>query len=93
MRVWDQRRALLAESDQFIQIVSCNTHNISCITKTIALDGVGSENFVAGKYVCIRRANDMHQEGGYIPSPQVNDIFQISMAHTMLMMLLRYSRH
>ena len=64
--------ALLPESDQFIQIVSCNTHNISCITKTIALDGVGSENFVAGKYVCIRRANDMHQEGGYIPSPQVN---------------------
>lgn len=64
--------ALMVESDQFIQIVSCNTHNISCITKTIALDGLGSENFVAGKYVCIRRANDMHQESGYIPSPQVN---------------------
>ena len=42
------------------------------IIKTIAFDGVGSVNFVAGKYVCIRRANDMHQEGGYIPSPQVN---------------------
>ena len=31
--------SVLGSDDQFIQIVSCNTHNISCITNTIALIG------------------------------------------------------
>ena len=65
--------ALNIDDDQFIQVVSCNTHNISCITNTIALDGNSADNLVEGKYLCVRRANDMHQEGGYIPSPLVNE--------------------
>ena len=28
----------LTEGDQFIQIVSCNTHNLSCITDTLAVN-------------------------------------------------------
>ena len=64
--------ALNIFKDQFIQIVSCNTHNISCITNTIALNENNAENLLEGKYVCVRRANDMHQEEGYIPSPLVN---------------------
>ena len=64
--------ALNIAKDQFIQIVSCNTHNISCITNTIALNENNAENLLEGKYVCVRRANDMHQEEGYIPSPLVN---------------------
>ena len=56
--------------NQFIQIVSCNTHNIACITKTLALGDV-KDNLVEGRYVCIRRANDLSQSNNFIPSPQV----------------------
>lgn len=61
----------LNEEDQFIQIVSCNTHNLSCITNTLALNNSGPDNLIEGKFVCIRRANDISQPGGFIPSPQV----------------------
>jgi len=60
----------LNAKDKFIQIVSCNTHNMACITKTIALDG-DPDNLIEGKYVCIRRANDISQPENFIPSPQV----------------------
>lgn len=60
----------LNSSDKFIQIVSCNTHNISCITKTLALSE-DPENLIEGKYVCIRRANDLSQLESFIPAPQV----------------------
>ena len=60
----------LNSADQFIQIVSCNTHNMSCITKTLALKE-DSENLIEGKYICIRRANDLSQATNFIPSPQV----------------------
>ena len=60
----------LDANDQFIQIVSCNTHNVSCITDALAVKN-DPDNLVEGKYVCIRRANDISQETGFIPSPQV----------------------
>lgn len=63
--------ALIKEEDKFIQIVSCNTHNISCIIDTLALDGEDSDNLQSGRFICIRRANDVSQSSGYIPSPQV----------------------
>ena len=59
--------------EQFVQIVSCNTHNISCITKTIIIDGFGPENLIDGRYVCIRRANDTSQAGSFIASPAVSN--------------------
>ena len=60
----------LVYSDKFIQIVSCNTHNISCVTNTLAVNE-DLDNLVEGKYVCIRRANDLSQTGSFIPAPQV----------------------
>ena len=67
------------ENSQFIQIVSCNTHNIACITKTLAIDDFGPENLLEGRFVCVRRANDTSQSTGYIASPSVgshsDDIF------------------
>jgi len=57
--------------NQFVQIVSCNTHNISCITNTLALNEFGPENLVEGRYVCVRRANDTSQSGSFIPAPVV----------------------
>jgi len=64
---------LINDSDQqFIQIVSCNTHNISCITNTIAIDGYGADNLIDGRYVCIRRANDISQARNFIAAPSVS---------------------
>ena len=60
----------LDTNDQFIQVVSCNTHNMACITKTLALDN-NPDNLLEGKYVCVRRANDLSQKDGFIPSPKV----------------------
>ena len=62
--------AALNPKDQFIQIVSCNTHNMACITKTLALND-DPDNLIEGNYVCIRRANDLSQPDNFIPSPQV----------------------
>ena len=62
---------IMSPKDKFIQIVSCNTHNIACVTKTIALDD-DPNNLIEGKYVCIRRANDISQTDNFIPSPQIS---------------------
>ena len=43
---------------------------MSCITKTLALSE-DSDNLIEGKYVCIRRANDISQPDSFIPAPQV----------------------
>jgi len=60
----------ILESDpNFIQVVSCNTHNIASLLKALS-----SENFynvIQGDFTCIRRANDISQEGGFIASPEV----------------------
>ena len=64
--------SMLNSDDQFVQIVSCNTHNLCCITHTLALDG-DYDNLEEGKFVCIRRANDISQTGSFIPAPQVGN--------------------
>ena len=56
---------------QFVQVVSCNTHNIACITNTLTLDGYGPENLREGRFVCVRRANDTSQASSFIPAPAV----------------------
>ena len=61
----------LNQEDKFIQIVSCNTHNISCLTKTIAFNEDSNNNLDKGDFICIRRANDLSQEDGFIPAPKV----------------------
>ncbi len=64
--------ALMAGTDNFIQVVSCNTHNLACITKTLALhNDVEPDNLVDARFVCIRRANDISQIESFIPAPQV----------------------
>ncbi len=60
------------KDDKYIQIVSCNTHNIAVAIKCIALDD-GLDNFVSGRFVCIRRASDISQESKFIPAPYVNE--------------------
>ena len=63
--------ALQEKADRFLQIVSCNTHNLASLIHTLALADGGPENLVDGRFVCMRRSNDISQDGGFVPSPVV----------------------
>jgi glyceraldehyde-3-phosphate dehydrogenase (NAD(P)) len=65
--------ALVKGKDQFIQIVSCNTHNLSVLIESLALEGHGPGNLVGGRFVCMRRSNDISQDGSFVPSPVVGN--------------------
>lgn len=62
--------ALVAGEDRFVQIVSCNTHNITTLIKTLCHDD-DSYCLQQGNFVCMRRANDVTQTGGFIPAPSL----------------------
>lgn len=64
--------ALHRESDRFLQIVSCNTHNISVLIKTLGMDPDGTNHLVDGRFLCMRRANDISQDTGFVASPTVD---------------------
>lgn len=51
----------LTQDDRFIQVVSCNTHNISALIKAIAWQG-NKPNLEEGRFVCIRRGSDVGEE-------------------------------
>ncbi|MEA1904226.1 MAG: hypothetical protein U9N56_11970 [Actinomycetota bacterium] len=63
--------ALVAGEDKFLQIVSCNTHNISVLVKALGMDTDGTNHLVDGRFLAMRRANDISQDGGFIASPTV----------------------
>jgi glyceraldehyde-3-phosphate dehydrogenase (NAD(P)) len=74
--------ALDPDEDRFIQVVSCNTHSITNIIKTLCDEAwTGAEkpggtpssgfNLERGVFVCMRRANDVTQVSSFVPSPQV----------------------
>ncbi|HET8564811.1 MAG TPA: hypothetical protein VFM35_13130 [Candidatus Binatia bacterium] len=64
-------KALVRGEDDFIQVVSCNTHNLAVLIDTIALGPEKEDNLEDGRFVCMRRANDLSQEGEFIPAPEV----------------------
>ena len=57
--------------DRFIQVVSCNTHNITTLIKTLCHEGGDKYSLARGNFVCMRRANDISQTKDFAPSPQV----------------------
>ncbi len=61
----------LTEGDRFLHIVSCNTHNISVLIKTLAMDADGTNHLEDGQFLCIRRSNDISQDDGFVPAPTV----------------------
>jgi len=63
--------ALIHGDDRFIQVVSCNTHNIAVLIKTLAMEAEGVSHLENGRFLCLRRANDISQDGSFIPSPTV----------------------
>ncbi|MCA8913347.1 MAG: aldehyde dehydrogenase [Planctomycetes bacterium] len=62
---------LQAGEDKFIHVVSCNTHNLAALINMFAIEhGNAPENMVSADFVCMRRANDVSQDDGYIASPE-----------------------
>jgi glyceraldehyde-3-phosphate dehydrogenase (NAD(P)) len=61
--------ALIPGQDRFLQIVSCNTHNIACLITTLGADESGNRILTKGRFVCMRRANDVSQDSGFAPAP------------------------
>ena len=59
---------VLDEKPTFIQVVSCNAHNIACIIRTLSPN---INDIINSDFTCIRRANDISQEGSFIASPYV----------------------
>jgi len=59
------------DEDRFIQVVSCNTHNITTLVKTLCREDDGSYSLERGNFVCMRRANDISQAADFIPAPNV----------------------
>ncbi|MEA2695048.1 MAG: hypothetical protein QOJ16_4435 [Acidobacteriota bacterium] len=63
---------LVPGEDRFIQVVSCNTHNITTLIKTICNDGDDRSYCLdRGRFVCMRRANDISQADSFVPAPNV----------------------
>jgi len=62
---------LVPGQDRFIQVVSCNTHNLAVLINTLALHDEAPDNLEDGRFVCLRRATDLSQEKGFIPAPDV----------------------
>jgi glyceraldehyde-3-phosphate dehydrogenase (NAD(P)) len=65
-------KALRTGEDRFLQIVSCNTHNLSILMHTIAFEGGRYANLEDARFVCIRRASDLSQDGDFVPAPKVD---------------------
>jgi glyceraldehyde-3-phosphate dehydrogenase (NAD(P)) len=62
---------LVPGEDRFIQVVSCNTHNLAVLISTLALRDEAPDNLLEGRFVCMRRATDLTQEKSFIPAPDV----------------------
>ena len=60
---------LVPGEDRFIQVVSCNTHNLAVIAETLALHDEAPDNLREGRFVCMRRSSDISQEKSFIAAP------------------------
>ena len=60
----------ITPNDQFIHVVSCNTHNIAVLIDTLAIEKK-KNHLKEGKFLCIRRSNDISQVKSFVPSPEV----------------------
>lgn len=63
--------ALAPGEDRFLQVVSCNTHNLAVLIDTLGLHDNEPDNLMEGRFVCLRRASDISQENEFIAAPQV----------------------
>ena len=64
--------ALVRDEDRFIHVVSCNTHNLAVVIKTLANGPDGTMALDQARFICMRRANDVSQDKDFIPAPKVS---------------------
>ena len=64
--------ALVPGEDRFLQVVSCNTHNLAAIVATLGLDEEAPDNLVEGRFLCLRRASDISQTDSFLPAPEAS---------------------
>lgn len=64
--------ALKRDEDEFVQVVSCNTHNLGVLVETIAQVSQDADNLVGAQFVCLRRTNDISQNDAFTPAPTVS---------------------
>lgn len=62
---------VFSEPHKYVQVASCNTHNIAAVIKTFAFDN-GMSRLKQGRFVCMRRASDISEEKGFTASPRVD---------------------
>jgi len=60
---------LVPGEDRFLQVVSCNTHNLAVLIDTLALRDEAPDNLIEGRFVCMRRSSDISQEESFIAAP------------------------
>lgn len=65
--------ALVPGEDRFIQVVSCNTHNLAVLINTLALHQEPPDNLLEGRFLCLRRSSDISQEDSFIPAPELGE--------------------
>ena len=58
-------------NERFVQIVSCNTHNMCVMLKTLGAKADGSLGIDWARFLCLRRSSDISQATGFIPAPEV----------------------
>tara|TARA_Y100000748_G_scaffold155744_1_gene130230 strand:+ start:2669 stop:3715 length:1047 start_codon:yes stop_codon:yes gene_type:complete len=66
---WGINNKILNKNSNKYLIASCNTHNIASVVKSFSLDE--GRELVEGKFVCLRRANDVSQNDSFSPSPTI----------------------
>ena len=66
---WGINNEILENQANKYLIASCNTHNIASIVKAFALDQ--KRELAEGRFVCLRRANDVSQNDSFSPSPTI----------------------
>jgi glyceraldehyde-3-phosphate dehydrogenase type II len=64
--------ALEFGKDQFVQVVSCNTHNIATILNALRHYTFNFQNLLEAKFVCLRRASDISQDEDFVPGIKVD---------------------
>ena len=57
-------------TDRFVQVVSCNTHNLAAVIDAVALGPEQQDGLQEARFVCMRRANDLSEDGAFIAAPE-----------------------
>ena len=61
---------IFTPDDKYVQVVSCNTHNISVLLKTLGCAKSTKLRLESGQFVCMRRANDVSDTKDFVAAPQ-----------------------